>query len=83
MSRGKNEVNWYSRHFGINPGTVLNSGRQAFWNMIQTTEIENVGSWAVVYSWNWEGMVINKIYDKNKYLENEIIQSVKMKMSMS
>ena len=30
MSRGKNEVNWYSRHFGINPGTVLNSGRQAF-----------------------------------------------------
>ena len=51
--------------------------------MIQKTEVENVGSWAVVYSWNWEGMVINKIYDKNKYLENEIIQSVKMKMSMS
>lgn len=30
MSRDKNEVNWYSRHFEINPGTVLNNGRQAF-----------------------------------------------------
>ena len=67
----------------MNPGTVLNNGRQAFWDMIQTTELENVGNWAVVYSWNWEGVVINEIHDKNKHLENEIIQSVKIKMNMS
>ena len=67
----------------MNPGTVLNNGRQAFWDMIQTTELDNVGNGAVVYSWNWEGVVINEIYDKNKHLENEIIQSVEIKMSMS
>ena len=67
----------------MNPGTVLNNGRQAFWDMIQTTELENVGNWAVIYYWNQEGVVINEIYDKNKHLENEIIQSVKIKMSMS
>ena len=64
----------------MNPGTVLNNGRQAFWDMIQTTELENMGNWAVIYSWNQEGVVINEIYDKNKHLENEIIQSVKIKM---